>query len=103
MSTDERFTVELTTAGYVRLDAPTARRYFPGDALVAATRGDELWLIPLVGPANGGLLLKQRTASGDRAALVREALPDGSSPTGMLPAVWDAAAGAVRVSLSGRA
>lgn len=92
--------VELTPDGYLRLDADVAATFFPGDALVAVPHGGELWLLPLVGPQGGGLLLKQRNARGDRAALVWEALPEGA-PAGPRPAVWDAGKGALRVDLSG--
>lgn len=96
----ERFEVELTADGYVRIAADIAARFFPGDALVAMARGAELWLIPLIGPQGGGLLLKQRNARGDRAALVWEALPPGDTPRGVRAAYWDGEAGAVRVDLS---
>lgn len=91
-------TVELTADGYVRLDADVATTFFPSDSLVAVRRGDELWLLPLIGPQGGGLLLKQRNARGDRAALVWEALA-GSDATGVREAVWDPANGALRVDL----
>lgn len=91
--------VELTADGYLRLDAEVAARYFPGDALVAVPRGNELWLLPLVGPQGGGLLLKQRNARGDRSALVLESLPDGT-PAGRREAVWDDGNGALRVDLT---
>lgn len=89
-------TVEFTAAGDLRLSAEVAERYFPSDSLVAVLRGDELWLMPLVGPEGGGLLLKQRNARGDRSALVWEALPP-EPPVGERPAVWDDRNGALRV------
>jgi hydrogenase maturation protease len=95
----EPIDVELTAEGYLRLDADVAAAYFPGDALVALPRGAELWLLPLVGPESGGLLLKQRNPLGDRSALVWEALPPGA-PTGRRRAIWDAGNGALRVDLS---
>ncbi len=91
--------VELTADGSLRLDAELAAAYFPSDALVATTRGDELWLLPLVGPENGGLLLKQRNAAGDRSTVIWEALPPGASPVGRLAAIWDEQNGALRVHL----
>ena len=91
--------VEFTADGYVRLAAEVARQYFPDDALVAVPRGRELWLLPLVGPEGGGLLLKQRNRRGDRAALIWEALAD-HRPVGKRPAVWDAASGALRVDVT---
>jgi hypothetical protein len=91
--------VEFTADGYLRLDADVARRYFPDDALVAVPHGRELWLLPLVGPEGGGLLLKQRNRQGDRAALVWESLA-GDRPVGTRAAVWDATSGALRVDVS---
>jgi hydrogenase maturation protease len=91
--------VELTDAGYLRLTAPVAATYFPSDAMVAVPRGRELWLMPLSSQDNGGLLLKQRNADGDRSALVHEVLPVGW-PVGHRSALWDEAAGALRIDLS---
>ena len=48
----------------------------------------ELWLLPLVGPEGGGLLLKQRNRRGDRSTLIWEALPPDPA-IGFSPAVWD--------------
>ncbi len=90
--------VEFTEHGYLRLDAELATRYFPADAAVALRRDGELWLIPLRGPQSGGLLLKQRTAAGDRCVLVREVLED-RIPVGARDAVWDEAQGALRIPL----
>ena len=92
-------TVEITPAGDLRLTADVAAEYFPADSLVAVLRGEELWLLPLVGPEGGGLLLKQRNRRGDRSALIWEALP-AEHPVGERSAVWDAANGALRVDLS---
>jgi hydrogenase maturation protease len=91
--------VEFTADGSLRLTAEVARTYFPSDALVAVARGDELWLMPLIGPEGGGLLLKQRNPRGDRSALIWEALPPGSPTVGARNAIWDDAGGALRVSL----
>ena len=71
----EPVAVEFTVEGSMRLTAEVAQAYFPSDALVAVPRGDELWLMPLVGPEGGGLLLKQRNPRGDRSVLIWEALP----------------------------
>lgn len=90
--------VEFTADGYLRLTAGVAAEYFPNDALVAVRRGAELWLLPLVGPQGGGLLLKQRNARGDRTTLVWESLPE-TPPIGRRAAVWDAAQGALRVDV----
>lgn len=94
-------TVEFTEAGDLRMSAAMATRHFPGDALVAARRGAELWLFPLTGPEGGGLLLKQRNASGDRSTLIWEALA-GEHVVGERPAVWDPANAALRIALSSR-
>ena len=91
-------TVEITADGDLRLTAEVAARYFPADALVAVLRGDELWLLPLVGPEGGGLLLKQRNRRGDRSALIWEALP-ADRPVGERAAVWDGCNGALRVDV----
>lgn len=94
-------TVEFNAGGSVLIDAATAAEFFPGDALVAVPKGDELWLYPLVGTQAGGLLLKHRNVHGDRAALVAESLRqcDGVEPVGTRRATWDAAQGALRVAL----
>ena len=91
--------VEFTADGSLRISAELAARWFPSDALVAVPRGTELWLMPLVGPEGGGLLLKQRNLRGDRSTLIWEALPP-DPPVGTRPAVWDDPNGALRVSLA---
>jgi hypothetical protein len=90
--------VELTEQGYLHLPIELAAQHFPGDVLVALLREGELWLLPLRGPAAGGLLLKQRNLRGDRSVLLRELLPEGTTP-GERAARWDAESGALRVSL----
>lgn len=90
---------EFTDQGYLRVDAEVAERFFPTDALVALLKGAELWLMPLVGPEGGGLLLKRRNARGDRSALVWESLPS-DPPVGRRAAVWDERMGALRVDVS---
>lgn len=96
--TPEDVTVEITDEGYLRMDAALAASLFPSDALAAVPRDGELWLYPLRGPSGGGLLLKQRNAVGDRAALVREVLPDGF-PGGRYEASWDDEHKALRIPL----
>ncbi len=88
--------VEITTEGYLRLDSALAASRFPSDAVAAVFRDEALWLIPLRGPSSGGLLLKQRTAAGDRAVLVRDVLPDGF-PVGVRAAWWDDENRALRI------
>lgn len=97
--TTEPVVVEFTADGSLRLTADVAQTFFPSDSLVAVPRGHELWLMPLIGPEGGGLLLKQRNTRGDRSALIWEALPPESPPVGERTAIWDAANGALRVSL----
>ncbi len=91
--------VTFTADGSLHITADVARAYFPNDSLVAVPRGDELWLMPLVGPEGGGLLLKQRNAAGDRSTLIWEALPATDPPVGEREAFWDDAGGALRVAL----
>jgi hydrogenase maturation protease len=93
-------TVEFTDDGYLRMGAAVARAHFPSDALVVLDRDGEVWLLPLRGAASGGLILKQRTAAGDRSVLVREALRD-DLPVGRRRGRWDAAQGALRISRDG--
>lgn len=90
--------VEFTADGYLRMGARLAARRFPSSAAVAMVRGDEMWLLPLRGPQSGGLLLKQRTPAGDRAALVREVLED-RIPVGVKAGFWDETQGALRIPL----
>lgn len=91
--------VTFTHDGSLRLAADVAQAYFPSDSLVAVPRGEELWLMPLVGPEGGGLLLKQRNAAGDRSTLIWEVVPHDAPPVGERLAVWDDAHGALRVAL----
>ncbi|HEV2637784.1 MAG TPA: hydrogenase maturation protease [Actinocrinis sp.] len=90
--------VEFTEDGYLRLDARLAARRFPSDAAVALLRDEQLWLLPLIGPQSGGLLLKQRNPAGDRAVLIREVLKD-EVPVGERRAAWDGDQGALRIEL----
>ncbi len=83
--------------GYLRIPADIASRYFSGGSLVAQRRGPELWLLPLRGAEAGGLLLKQRNASGERSVLLWEQLP-ANVPPGEWPAFWDEAQSALRVA-----
>ncbi|GAS90681.1 hydrogenase maturation protease [Mycolicibacterium brisbanense] len=91
-------TVQFTEDGYLRLTAAAAAAHFPAHVAVGAIRDGQLWLLPLRGPRNGGLLLKQRTAAGDRAVLVRELLDD-IILVGERRAFWDAEHGALRIPL----
>jgi len=83
--------------GYLRLDASTAARYVPGGHAVVQARDDQIVLVPLRGPGAGGLMLKQRTAAGDRCLLVTEAL-HGEVPEGRRAARWDEDQGALVIS-----
>jgi hypothetical protein len=91
--------VLFTSKGYLVLEADVARRYFPGDTMLALRREQELWLLPTRGAAAGGLVLKQRNLDGDRSVLVREVLQDAPI-LGARPAFWDEANGALRVALT---
>lgn len=90
--------VEITDGGYVHLPAEHAGR-FPTGTAIAMVRQGELWLMPVSHPGAGGLLLKWRNPRGDRSILVREFLPDGTTP-GPREAYWDEAAGALRIPLA---
>ena len=92
---------ELTADGNLRIPVTVAATYFPQDVCVAARDGDDLLLVPLRGPAGGGLLLKQRTPAGDRVLLVSEALGFAVSP-GHYDTSWDADRGALRVIMGTR-
>jgi hydrogenase maturation protease len=97
-----RETVELTDAGYLHLSADLAARHFPADACVAAMDGeDTLVLVPLIGPANGGLVLRQRNPAGDRTLLVSEVF-GFAPPSGTFAVTWDPERAALRVHLSDR-
>ncbi len=63
--------VELTADGYLRLSKETSERFFPEHSLVALWREGDLYLLPTRGAAAGGLVLKQRNPSGDRACCCR--------------------------------
>ncbi len=91
--------VEFTADGVLRMPAELAADYFPSDALVARLDGERLWLIPLTGPAGGGLYLKQRNPRGDRSTLIWEVFA-GETPVGSRPVCWDPERGALRVELS---
>lgn len=90
--------VEFTEDGYLRLTAAVSAAHFPAHVAVGAVRDEQLWLLPLRGPRNGGLLLKQRNPAGDRAVLIRELLDD-VIPTGVRRAFWDDDQGALRIPL----
>lgn len=90
--------VEIDRDGYLRLTADIADRYFPASVCGAMHIGQRLSLVPIQSQSNGGHLLKQRNAAGDRCVLVRE-LTDADLAPGVFPAIWDAEAGALVVSL----
>lgn len=98
---DDEVQVEFTADGYLRLSADVAASRFPAHVAAGTLRDGQLWLLPLRSPRSGGLLLKQRTAAGDRALLVRELLHD-DIPQGMRSAKWDDSHGALRISLEQR-
>lgn len=92
---------DLTADGNLRIPAAVAAQYFPHDVCVATQDGADLLLIPLRGPAHGGLLLKQRTRAGDRVLLVSEALGFAVNP-GTYAACWEVDRGALRVIMGER-
>ncbi|EON22102.1 MULTISPECIES: hydrogenase maturation protease [Nocardioides] len=93
-------TVEITDDGYLHLGAELANARFPADVCVASFDGAVLELIPLIGAANGGLVLRQRNAAGDRTVLIHEVL--GFRPVaGRFSASWDDAKGVLSVQLVG--
>jgi hydrogenase maturation protease len=89
--------LEYDERGYLLVPEELARAYFPQDVLVALSKPNEVWLLPVRGAAAGGLLLKQRNLAGDRSVLLWEQLPAGT-PAGTWPAYWDESKGALRVA-----
>ena len=92
--------VELTADGYLHLSATLAGKYFPADVCGALLEGSTLYLLPIRSQANGGHLLKQRNASGDRSMLVREVLAD-EKRVGIFSTRWEEERGALAVELGG--
>jgi hydrogenase maturation protease len=92
-------TVEITDAGYLHLSARLAAAYFPADVCVARLDGDDLVLMPLAGPAHGGLVLMQRNPAGDRSLLIHEVL-GFASLAGTFEVAWNEERGALHVLLS---
>lgn len=91
-------TVTITDSGYLRLDAALAATYFPAHVCVARLHEGSLVVTPLAGAANGGMVLSQRNAAGDRSVLISEVF--GFSPvTGTFPVRWDDNLGALQVQL----
>lgn len=93
-------TVEITGAGYLHLSARLAAAYFPADVCVARMDGTQLVLMPLAGPAHGGLVLMQRNPAGDRSLLIHEVL-GFASLTGTFEVAWNDERGALHVLLAG--
>lgn len=92
----EPIELDYNDHGYLILPEWVAQKYFPNDTVALLVKGDEVWILPTRGPASGGLLLKQRNASGDRSLLAAPyLLPE--TPRGSWPAFWDENAGALRV------
>lgn len=91
------FQLELNSQGYLIFPLEIFQKYFTQDSCVAIWKNPELWILPIY-DANGGFLVKQRNAKGDRSILVWEVLPL-DFPTGMFTAFWDAENAAVRIAL----
>ncbi len=94
----QRFQLEINENGYLILPQNVAMQYFSEDSCVALLREPELWVLPVRGTNSGGLLIKQRNASGDRSVLVHEALPLNFS-IGFFTAFWDEENHALRIAL----
>ncbi len=90
--------VELSATGYLTIGAAVAAKHFPADVLVARMDEGDLWLLPLQSAGNGGLVLKQRNAQGDRSLLIHEVL-DFVAPAGKFKVEWVSQRGALRVHL----
>lgn len=97
----EACAVDISADGYLRLDASTARRFFPHDGLVPLVRDGVLVLLPTRGSAAGGLILKQRNPHGDRCVLIAETFRF-RIPAGRYMGVWHEADGELRVDLRPR-
>lgn len=92
----EAETVEVTADGYLHLGAELVERYFPSGVVGALRDGQGIYLVPIRSQANGGHLLKQRNAQGDRALLLREILDRDPAP-GPKRVDWDVQRGALAV------
>lgn len=90
--------VQVTADGYLRMSGELATHRFPASVCGARLAGERLQLIPLASQANGGSLLKQRNAAGERSLLVRE-LADRDIAAGRYAVSWDDEAGALEVVL----
>lgn len=61
--------------GRVLLPRVICERHFPGASSAALLERDgEVYLVPLMGPSAGGMLLKQANAQGDRVLLASDFL-----------------------------
>lgn len=97
---DSLMTVTVTADGYLHLPAALAAHRFPADVLLARLAGDRLELMPVASVANGGLVLKQRNAAGDRSVLLNEVL-EFADVSGSFPVVWDDSRGLLVVRIDG--
>lgn len=96
--TADALQVELRDDGYLLVPRALAADRFPNDLVFVTLRDGEMWLLPARGPGGGGFILKQRNVEGDRAVLVKEAVPAGT-PAGPRAGVWDPDACALRFPL----
>ena len=83
-----KYEVELTSHGYLYLNAALAAKHFPHDAVLATLDAGQLTLWPTSGAFAGGLPLKQRNMAGDRCVLIVEVIPP-DTPPGTKDAFWD--------------
>lgn len=96
----EEVTVTVTPEGYLHLPADLAARRFGADVLLATFDGARLELMPVASVANGGLVLKQRNAAGDRSVLLSEVL-GFADVAGSFAASWDDERGVLVVDMHG--
>jgi len=103
MTAPEGETQVTIARGSVYLTRELCDRHLPGISNVALLQRDHaLLVLPLQHTANGGLLLKQRNARGDRVLHAAEFLraqgyADDAAPQ-TLPVYWDAAAAALVIA-----
>lgn len=91
--------VEITADGYLHLDAALADRYFPAGVVGALADQHRVLLVPIRSQTNGGHLLKQRNARGDRSLLLREIAEVDLEP-GRRRVHWDMQRGALVIDLT---
>lgn len=99
---DEQVTALITADGYLRLPGPFCRDHFPSDRCAALRRGGTFMLMPATVYAPAALIMKQRTAAGERSTLIREVWGD-DHPVGEVTAIWQPARRRLIIDSSERA